>query len=119
MKLGLGTVQFGSNYGISNKNGQPDKLEIQKILDYAKDNGITTIDTAHLYGTSEEVLGEFNLEDFDVITKTIKIDKTLSKEENFERFKNAFYFSQRRLGYIPLYGLMFHSEDDLLSNQVL
>jgi hypothetical protein len=31
-KLGLGTVQFGLSYGISNKNGKTSDEEVQKIL---------------------------------------------------------------------------------------
>ena len=52
MKLGLGTVQFGCNYGISNTKGQVAFDEIQKILDYAIEVGIDTIDTASLYCNS-------------------------------------------------------------------
>lgn len=119
MKLALGTVQFGLDYGISNKNGKVSFEEIGEILEYAKLQKIDTIDTASLYGFSEEVLGKFNLEDFNVITKTIKIDKTLDKIENFERFKEAFYVSQKKLGCIQLHGLMFHEANDLLSSQGL
>ena len=114
MKLGLGTVQFGCDYGISNKNGQVSENEVAKILDYSMSIGIDTLDTASLYGNSEEVLGKFNLENFKVVTKTIKVDKTLDRNENFKRFKNAFYQSQKRLGDIELYGLMFHESTDLL-----
>lgn len=115
MKLALGTVQFGVDYGISNEKGQVSELEVKEILDYAKEIDVHTLDTASLYGSSEEVLGKFNLEYFDVITKTIKIDKTLDKNTNFERFKEAFYSSQKKLGYIQLHGLMFHEANDLLS----
>lgn len=114
MKLGLGTVQFGCNYGISNKIGQVTPDEIQKILDFAQENGIDTLDTARLYGNSEEVLGKFNLENFKVVTKTVKVDSSLGREENLIRFREAFYQSQKNLGYIELYGLMFHEEKDLL-----
>lgn len=117
MKLALGTVQFGLDYGISNKNGKVSLDMVGEILEYAKEIGLDTIDTASLYGLSEEVLGKFSLEDFNVITKTVKIDKTLDKSENFERFKEAFYSSQKNLGYIQLHGLMFHEADDLLSTQ--
>lgn len=117
MKLALGTVQFGVDYGISNINGQVSLDQIAEILDYAKEIDVHTLDTASLYGTSEEVLGKFNLEDFDVITKTVKIDNALDRHEIFEKFKNAFYSSQKKLGYIQLHGLMFHEANDLLSNQ--
>lgn len=117
MKLALGTVQFGLDYGVSNINGQVSIEKIGEILDYAKSQDIYTLDTASLYGTSEGVLGKFDLKDFDVITKTIKIDNTIGRHQNFERFKDAFYSSQKKLSYIQLYGLMFHEANDLLSNQ--
>ena len=69
MKLGLGTVQFGCNYGISNKKGQVPYEEIRKILEYAQEVGIDTLDTASLYGNSEKVLGRFNIDNFKVVTK--------------------------------------------------
>ena len=114
MKLGLGTVQFGCNYGISNKHGQVTPDEISKILEFAKSQGIDTLDTASLYGNSEEVLGHFDLSSFKVVTKTIKVDKTSDRNENLQKFKEAFYNSQKKLGYIKLYGLMFHEANDLL-----
>lgn len=116
MKLALGTVQFGLDYGISNKKGKVSADEIDKILEYAREQEIDTLDTASLYGTSEEVLGHFNLDDFNVVTKTQRIDKTLDRNQNFENFKQAFYSSQKKLGYIQLHGLLFHETDDLLSD---
>lgn len=119
MKLALGTVQFGVDYGISNKKGLVSEQDVKEILNYAKEIDLFTLDTASLYGSSEEVLGKFNLEDFDVVTKTIKVDKTLDKNTNFERYKEAFYSSQKKLGYIQLHGLMFHEANDLLSSNGL
>lgn len=89
--------------------------DLQTFLDFALDSSITTIDTASIYPDSEETLGQYNLENFDVITKTIKSNDTLSRYENFELIKNSFYLSQRKLGYIPLYALMFHSADDIIN----
>lgn len=118
-KLALGTVQFGMNYGISNKNGQVSFQDVENILKSARVAGIDTIDTAHMYGASEEILGKCNIEGFKVVTKTVKIDKTLDRQQNFDRFKYAFFESQKKLGFIPLHGLMFHEPSDLLSNQGL
>lgn len=119
MKLALGTVQFGVDYGISNFNGKVSLEMVGEILKYANAHGITTLDTASMYGCSEDVLGRFDLENFDVITKTVKIDNTLDRHQNFERFKESFYSSQKKLGYIQLHGLMFHEANDLLSEQGL
>ena len=87
---------------------------IQSLLDYASDLGIVTLDTSALYPNSEHCLGQYNLEKFDVITKTIMYDYTLSRYENFENIKNTFYSSQRKLGYIELYGILFSSGNDIL-----
>ena len=58
MKLCLGTVQFGMDYGIVNQK-MPAIEESIKMLDYATQNGINTIDTAFAYGIAEDVVGEF------------------------------------------------------------
>lgn len=58
MELCLGTAQFGMDYGIRNQK-KPELLESIKIMDYATQNGIDTIDTANAYGTAEDVVGEF------------------------------------------------------------
>ena len=87
---------------------------IQSLLDYASDLGIVTLDTSALYPNSEHCLGQYHLENFDVITKTIMYDYTLSRYENFENIKNTFYSSQRKLGYIELYGILFSSGNDIL-----
>lgn len=58
MKLCLGTVQFGIDYGVFN-TPKKDKDECISYLDYATQNGIDAIDTATAYGTAEEVVGEF------------------------------------------------------------
>ncbi len=68
-KVALGTVQFGLPYGISNTNGQVSSSEVSKILDLAKAEGVHTLDTAIAYGSSEKVLGEHNLDGFDIVTK--------------------------------------------------
>lgn len=115
-KLALGTVQFGVDYGISNNKGKVSFNEIGEILDFARSIGIYTLDTAHLYGISEETLGRFNIEDFDIITKTTKIDHNIDKQQNFDNFKEAFYSSQKKLGYVELHGLMFHEANNLLSS---
>lgn len=74
-KIGLGTVQFGLDYGISNKSGKTSIDEIKKILDIALSKGITILDTARSYGDAETVLGECNVsEKFKVVSKFISSD---------------------------------------------
>ena len=58
LKLSLGTVQFGLDYGI-NKKKKPPLNDSVHLLDYAVQNGIDAIDTAAAYGNAEEVVGAF------------------------------------------------------------
>ena len=66
-------------YGISNKDGQTSLEEVQRILQTAADHELDLIDTAHLYGESEEILGKALSmtpgQDFRVITKTPQFGK--------------------------------------------
>jgi aryl-alcohol dehydrogenase-like predicted oxidoreductase len=102
MQLGIGTAQFGMNYGISNTSGQPAEREIQKIIKTAKDAGIKVIDTAAAYGSSEEVLGRLLPKNgFDVITK---IGDLPTLERSFVRLKRD-----------KVYAVLAHNADYLLS----
>lgn len=58
MKLCLGTVQFGMDYGILGQR-KPVLEDAVKCLDYAVQNGINAIDTAEAYGTAQAVVGAF------------------------------------------------------------
>ena len=59
MKLAIGTVQFGLDYGISNQQGRVSETEINAILATAHKDNITTFDTASSYGKSEYLLGKY------------------------------------------------------------
>ena len=68
-KLGIGTLQFGQNYGIANKTGKLKHSDIIKIKKLAKKNNINTIDTAEVYGDSEKRLGKLNFSKFNLVSK--------------------------------------------------
>ena len=68
-KLALGTAQFGLDYGVSNNNGQVDKLEVTRILKLAIESKILMLDTAIAYGNSESILGQHDLHAFQIISK--------------------------------------------------
>ena len=57
MKICLGTVQFGLNYGIDKK--KIDIREIDEILEKALIYKINILDTAQNYGNSEELIGKY------------------------------------------------------------
>ena len=52
-KLGLGTVQFGQAYGVSNARGQVPKADVAAILERAGKAGVRVLDTAANYGEAE------------------------------------------------------------------
>lgn len=118
MNLGLGTVQFGMDYGISNPHGKTPPGEIKAILQVAQENGISVIDTAHSYGNSESVLGTVlaNQNDFQIITKTPVYKKKRISSIDAENVKIAFYDSLKNLRRSKLAGLLIHSADDLLTD---
>jgi len=86
-KIGLGTVQFGLDYGFTKKKSQG---EVDEILDFANRSGITLIDTARSYGDSEEKIGKFistNQNNFVIATKLEKISYEESQKKNLLKFK--------------------------------
>lgn len=109
-KIGLGSVQFGIPYGVSNNGGQTSPVEVKKILNYSKKSGITVIDTASAYGNAEEVLGENDLNNFKVISKFIP-----SEESNSIGLQ--LYKSLSNLKIDSLYGYLAHRPLDLIKNQ--
>ena len=68
-KIGIGSVQFGLPYGISNTEGQTPPDEVATILDVAYLNGIRIIDTASAYGSSESVIGMLHDNRFLLVSK--------------------------------------------------
>jgi aryl-alcohol dehydrogenase-like predicted oxidoreductase len=75
--LGLGTVKFGRNQRLKYPGGDgfaiPADREIEFLLDLALECGISLLDTAPAYGTSEERLGKLmgaRRKKFFLVTKT-------------------------------------------------
>ena len=117
LKLGLGTVQFGLNYGISNMEGPPSLEEIKNILEKACLNGIRVLDTAAQYGESELALGQATKPSspFQIVTKTpnFKSVSSISTDE-VTYLKNTFQNSLKSLNKSLIYGVLVHHCDDVL-----
>ena len=112
VKISIGTAQFGSPYGVANKTGVPSLLEIQMILEYAKDVGVKHIDTAMGYGLSETFLGKNNIEGFEVVSKLKKVPSDC--EDVFSWVDNQVKTSLKRLNVSFLGGLLVHYPEDML-----
>lgn len=121
-KLGLGTVQFGLDYGISNQAGRIMPDEVEKILVEAAASGVTMLDTAHLYGESEDVIGQslsnaanLDARTFNIVTKTIPIRSSEITPENIRDVDQGVRLSLERLNQSQLYGILLHDANDLKS----
>lgn len=55
-RLGLGTVQFGLDYGFTKAKSQ---AEVDRILDLCAERGLSLLDTASTYGDSEKKIGDY------------------------------------------------------------
>ncbi len=111
MKLALGTVQFGLDYGVSNTQGQVCPEEVNRILTFAKQQGINTLDTAPAYGNSEEVLGKTGLAtQFDIISKIPALNDS---NIHVEQYVKA---SLQQLKIEKLNAVLFHHADDIISS---
>lgn len=118
MKLGIGTAQFGLDYGISNKEGKTPTGEVAKILALAEKNVIQVLDTAPAYGTSEEVLGKLipDNHNFKIVTKTPKFSPNCITYDDIQILENTFYQSLSTLNQPSVYGLLIHQAKDLLGD---
>ena len=117
----LGTVQFGIPYGISNIHGQISETEITKILDLASESGITILDTASLYGNSEEIIGKFSKGRFNLISKIREVPEkqNWSAERLNEWLELEIDCSLQKLNCNKLYAYLLHRPLDLLKYQDL
>ncbi len=112
-KIGIGTVQFGVNYGIANQIGQTSESEAHLILDTAQNIGIDCIDTAFGYGNAEQVLGRYKkITSFNTISKFIDV---LDPRSLIAQFEQTIF----NLNVSKLYGYLAHRPFQLLEYPIL
>ncbi len=112
MKFILGTAQFGSDYGISNRSGELKSTEATKILTFCRKTKIQLIDTAPGYGESENILGQNKPEFFKFITKIPKIEHNQVSISKF--IFSCIHKSLRKLRISKLYAVLIHNPEDLI-----
>jgi aryl-alcohol dehydrogenase-like predicted oxidoreductase len=112
LKITLGTVQFGIQYGISNTHGVPSDSELESIFSVASELGIQQLDTAKAYGNAEERIGQLSNSKFDIITKFPNVD---SKED----LELALSESLQKLNVASVYGYLAHNADVIIRNPSL
>lgn len=112
MKLALGTVQFGLDYGIANTSGRTPVEEVERILDAARQAGMDTLDTAAAYGQSEQVLGQVGVSGWSVVSKVPPIPDDANDGRDW--VLGHVRRSLDTLKVVRLDGLLLHRASDLL-----
>lgn len=114
MKLALGTVQFGLNYGLANTSGQVSSEVARDILQHAHQAGIDTLDTAIAYGESESVLGKIGVQSWKVVTKLPAVPDGCTDVTQWVQAQVQ--GSLGRIGIDSLHGLLLHRPGQLLED---
>lgn len=115
-RLGLGSAQFGLDYGVSNVKGRPLEDEVRSILALASDGGMDVVDTAAAYGDSEAVLGRClpGGTRFRVVTKTRPLRERTEGSDAAAWVREGFARSLQRLRLDSVDALLVHHAADLL-----
>lgn len=114
MKLALGTVQFGLNYGVANTAGRVSTEMADAILRGAQLSGMDTLDTAVAYGDSELVLGRLGVQRWKVVSKLPAVPEGCPDVARW--VKSQLHESLKRLGLQRLHGLLLHRPGQLLES---
>jgi aryl-alcohol dehydrogenase-like predicted oxidoreductase len=109
-KLGVGTAQFGLDYGVSNRRGRMPEPEAVAVVQVAASAGVGVLDTAVQYGEAEAVLGRVlpHPHPFRLVTKTARVVEGVDRVEAHARA------SLQRMGVSRAEALLVHSASDLL-----
>ena len=114
-RLGLGTVQFGLDYGVSNRSGRPDEREVAAILARAAGAGVGFIDTAPAYGEAEVLAGRYlpSGHGLRITTKTPMVVDAAIDARHGRQVLDGLAASLDRLKVNAVHGFLVHQSDDL------
>lgn len=112
MKIALGTVQFGLEYGVANQAGRVSFDDVGAILRQAAAHGIDTLDTAIAYGDSEQTLGKARMESWHLVTKLPPVPAQCADVGAW--IDAQIEGSLARLGVRQLHGVLLHQPMQLL-----
>lgn len=115
-KFIIGSANFGTNYGITNKNQKKiSKKDIKKILELAIKYKCNTIDTAGAYHLSENIIGNIEIsKKFHIITKFKHINLKKNIEIQIRQSLNKSLINLKRN---KIFGLLIHDSKYLRSKK--
>jgi len=114
LKLGIGTLQFGQNYGVANKTGKLKSKDIIAIKNLAQKNNVNIIDTAEVYGDSEKRLGELGFSKFKLVSKLPTINPP---KDRFNWVLNSLKSFFKKLKINKIYGMHIHNTKYILDKK--
>lgn len=114
-RLGLGTAQFGMDYGVSNARGKPNEQEVARLLAAAEAAGVGYLDTATGYSDAEALVGRFLSPDsrIRIVTKTPPVAAPRIEAAHKRDVLESVSRSLERLRIQRLHGLLIHHAADL------
>lgn len=113
-RFAIGTANFGLKYGVANRVGQLTVERVREVLSRAESAGISMLDTAVVYGNSEDTLGHFGLSSWDVVTKIPAVPDDCNDVSGW--VQKQVDVSLRKLGIGRLYALLLHRPEQLLGS---
>ncbi len=125
MKLALGTVQLGMDYGVQGGK-RPSQETADEILSFALENKINHFDTAAAYGNAEEVLGNFirrnpdKVKDIHIVSKLApKALNGTQKKQQKEIVLREISKSIRKLNVNRLDAFLFHNAKYIFEEEAI
>ena len=114
-QIGLGTAQFGASYGVSNRDGRPNEMEVAAILARAVDAGLGYLDTAASYADAEVLIGRHlpSGHRLRIVTKLPPIVEDVIGACHTQAMLAALAASLERLRSARVYGVLIHQVRDL------
>jgi len=116
MNIGLGTVQLGTDYGVTNAGGRVAPDEARRIITAACAAGVQVFDTAAAYGEAERLLGECLPRDGEarIVTRLPHLPRAITPSAVHTWAEAACTASLQRLGRDAVAALLVHRAGDLL-----
>jgi aryl-alcohol dehydrogenase-like predicted oxidoreductase len=114
VELALGTVQFGTTYGVAGRGAIVPANEVREILAKAWECGVRVLDTAPVYGDIEQRLGDLAGDHpFAMVSKVPALPADAASVGVAPFVIGAIGESRVRLG-VRLRTILFHRGEDLL-----
>jgi len=112
-KISIGAAQFGMIYSLE-ASSKLTNHKIKKILSFAEEMGINSIDTAANYGSSEKVLGKIGIKNWKVTSKLSLVPNDCKDIQSW--IKNQLVITLYNLKIESIDTLLLHRPCQLVSN---